>query len=46
MRLQPKQAEFLHEVGDCGLGEQRHMAEDVVKDVRLLKIVELARPCG
>src|SRR5947209_4921122 len=42
-RLQPKEAESVHEIRHRRLGKQRHVAEDVVKDIRLLEIVELAR---
>ena len=31
----------LQEIGVDRIGEQRHMAEDIVEDVRLLEIVEL-----
>ena len=32
----------LHVVGEHRVGEHRHVAEDVVEDVRLLQVVQLA----
>jgi len=33
----------LHVVGEDGVREHRHVAEDVMEDVRLLQIVQLMR---
>ncbi len=40
-RLQPALAIGLHVIGEDRIHQHRHMAEEVVEDVRLLQIVEL-----
>jgi hypothetical protein len=40
-RLEAGAPVFGHVVGVGGVGQQRHVAEDVVEDVRLLEVVEL-----
>ena len=32
---------FVHVIGISRVGQKRHVAEDIVKDVRLLEIIEL-----
>ena len=39
--LEPDPAIFVHVVGIGGIGEERHVAEDIVENVGLLQIVEL-----
>src|SRR6266480_3353027 len=43
-RLQPAFAVGLHVIGEDRAHQHRHMAGDVMKDVRLLKIVKLVAP--
>ncbi len=43
-RLQPALAIGLHVIGEDRVHQHRHMAADVVKDVRLLQVIELVAP--
>ena len=40
-RPKPAQAISLHVIGENGIGQQRHMSEHVVEDIRLLQIIQL-----
>jgi hypothetical protein len=40
-RREAELAQFLHEIGDLGQSEEGDVAEHVVKDIRLLQIIEL-----